>query len=98
MQIKMSRDEKVKLMAQGLYHPKSKYKTTHFVTRRPTDPVYAKEKQVIGMGQAFVIKYECECGTRVPESTKKCPQCGRLNPDVFESEWRKHDRRKDKEE
>lgn len=80
MQIKTSRDEKVKLMAQGLYSKSKTTKSTHFVTKRPTDPVYPKPKEVIGMGQALVIGYECVgCGRRNLETSKKCLNCGEVN-------------------
>ena len=78
MQIKTSRDEKVKAMMKGTYS--NKHHTTHLVVKRPTGPVYPKPKEVIGMGQAFVIRYECVgCGRRNPETSKKCLNCGEVN-------------------
>ena len=79
----MSRDEKVKAMMSGKYDMSVRntrnYK--HPVSKRPTDPTYPKPKEVIGMGQAFVIKYECECGAWVPEKAKRCESCKRVNMD-----------------
>lgn len=83
----MTRDEKVKAMLNGTYSNHKKPKTTHAVTKRPTDPVYPKPKHVeMGtIGTSFVLRYECECFTMghptlVPETAKACPACKRVNP------------------
>ena len=85
----MKRDAKIKSMMSGKYDMSVRntrnYK--HPVSKRPTDPTYPKPKEVIGMGQAFVLRYECECGAKPPETAKQCPDCKRVNPDYLTSRF-----------